>query len=403
MPDSSSPRVKGNSQIVLISGDAAFVGTLRGAFDANADFTIVEADFDGRTAERAAANAAALIVDLGSPELEGLAELRRFMTQAGELPVIIVIDSFDEIVARKLVQMRVVDILVKPVAPIELLRACAAVSRTGSEESQIYTFMPVSGGVGTTTLAILAASTLLGGKKRRKTQSTCLVDLNFYRGSCTDYLDIEPRLNLKEIELKPERLDRQLLESMVSHHQSGLDVIATRNLPTEVVTVAPNIVMSLLNVVCQCFEQIVLDMPRDWHAWTDNIVLGSNKLFLVSEATVPSVRRAKQLVEAISSQLGQRPQPKVIVNRFESGLFSSSLRNVDFARAIGESFAGTVPYNYRLVREAIDRGVPLAEIRKNSDVETAVERLLFPRTAKSPFFASLSRTPTLNWAWRGQA
>jgi hypothetical protein len=41
-----------------------------------------------------------------------------------------------------------------------------------------------------------------------------------------DYLDLEPRLNLGEIEPRPERLDRQLLEVMLSHHPSGLAVVA---------------------------------------------------------------------------------------------------------------------------------------------------------------------------------
>ena len=50
-----------------------------------------------------------------------------------------------------------------------------------------------------------------------------LIDLT---GACADYLDIEPRLNLNEIEPRPERLDRQLLEVMLSHHPSGLAVIA---------------------------------------------------------------------------------------------------------------------------------------------------------------------------------
>jgi pilus assembly protein CpaE len=148
----------------------------------------------------------------------------------------------------------------------------------------------------------------------------------------------------------------------------------------------------------------VIDLPNAWQPWTDNIVLGSNKLFLVSEATVPSLRKAKQLAQAISAKLGPRPKSNVIVNRFQWRLFSPGLRRADLKRALGDTLACTIPYNHKLVREAIDRGVPLNEIRKNSDVAIAVKQLINPRRPKSNVLLQLPiRSPTLNWAWPGSA
>jgi pilus assembly protein CpaE len=222
-----------------------------------------------------------------------------------------------------------------------------------------------------------------------------LVDLNFHNGACADYLDIDARLNVKELELNPERLDGQLLEGMLSRHSSGLAVVAAPNRPTDPSSVEPNIVMGLLNVVCQYFDHVVIDMPKAWQLWTDKIVFGSDRLFLVGEATVPGLRKAEQLARIVTGQPGQRPSAKVIVNRFERRLFSQGLRHRDIARILGEAFAGTVPYNHRLVREAIDRGMPLDEIRKNSNVAVAIKRLIVPRRiAKLSLFQSLARSPS---------
>jgi pilus assembly protein CpaE len=405
MSDGLSVFVKSKSRIILFSDDAEFVQPLQAAFDASAitGFTILECGLNSQAAEREISDAAILIVDLRASEQDYILELQQLMARIGDVPVIVIIDALTETAARKLVQMRVADILVKPVAPIELLRACTTLACSKSEESQIYTFLPAAGGVGTTTLAIQSALALLGAGTRGSL-STCLVDLNLHKGACADYLDIEARLKLEEIELKPERLDRQLLEGMLSRLPNGLAVIAAPNLPTEPSSVASNIVMRLLNIVCQCFDQVVIDMPNAWHSWTDHIVLGSNKLFLVSEATVPGVRKAKQLAKNISARLGQRPHPNVIVNRFEQRLFSSGLRSADFANTLGDYFAGTVPYNRKLVREAIDRGVPLGEIQKHSDVAAAVKRLIIPRRAKLNLLSqSLGRLPTLPWPILGRA
>jgi pilus assembly protein CpaE len=93
----------------------------------------------------------------------------------------------------------------------------------------------------------------------RSGASTCLVDLDFQHGACVDYLDLEPRLDLDEIEPRPERLDQQLLEVMLSHHASGLAVIAAPHRPAEmrsfdpVVTRSPDSGASF---------GVVIDMPR---------------------------------------------------------------------------------------------------------------------------------------------
>jgi len=57
-------------------------------------------------------------------------------------------------------------------------------------------------------------------------------------------------------------------------------------------------------------DYVVFDMPRTWFSWTDSVLLGSNKLFIITETTVPGLRQAKQLVEAIRERLGERPEAR---------------------------------------------------------------------------------------------
>src|SRR5216683_1274946 len=233
--------------------------------------------------------------------------------------------AVDANLARALLQMRVADFLVKPVSPVELVRTCARVANgsatAASTEAQIYTFLPAVGGAGVTTLAIQSAMILLNSGQRGKS-STCLVDLDFQHGACADYLDIEPRLNIGEIEPRPERLDRQLLEVMLSHHPSGLAVVAAPHHLAEMRSFDPDVVTRLLDLVSSNFDYVVFDMPRTWFSWTDSVLLGSNKLFIISEMTVPGLRHAKQLVEAVRERLGDGTTPQVIINRFEHRLFS---------------------------------------------------------------------------------
>ena len=265
-------------------------------------------------------------------------------------------------------------------------------------EAQIFTFLPAVGGAGATTLAVQTAMLLLNSGKRGKT-TTCLVDLDFQHGACADYLDIEPRLNLGEIEPSPERLDRQLLEIMLSYHASGLAVIAAPNRPAEMRSFDPDVVVRLLDLVSSHFDFVIFDMPRTWFSWTDDVLVGSNKLFIVSETTVPGLRQAKQLVDAVRERLSDGPKPQVIINRYVRKLFSLGLRRTDIKHAIGDAFVTYVPNDYSLVREAIDRGVPLEAIKPGNKITVELKKLILPQaSSKVAKNGAGERSLKLSWA-----
>jgi len=376
-----------NTVVAVLTADPAFEQSVSATFGASGaiELRVVRgtvASVDNFAAE----GATVVVIDLDTARPEEMVALERMMLQIGiSPPVVVVTQSFDAEVARSLLQMRVADFLVKPVQPIELVRTCARVARSAvaeTKEAQIYTFIPAVGGAGVTTLAIQTALLLLNSGQRVR-PTVCLVDLDFQHGACADYLDLEPRLDLKEIEPRPERLDRQLLEIMLSHHASGLEVIAAPNRPAEMRSFDPDMVTRLLDLVSSHFDYVVIDMPRTWFSWTDSVLLGSNRTFIVSEMTVPSIRQAKALVAAIRERLGDGPQPRVVVNRFEQRMFDPGLKKADVEQALGADFAGTIPNNYRLVREAIDRGVPLDEVKAGNNISAQLKKLMLPQIAKT--------------------
>jgi pilus assembly protein CpaE len=372
--------------VVVLTADDGFEEQARATFGASAQIglDVIKGKLSGRE-QIDIDGATVVVVDIDAGDEAELEALDRLVTHIGNWPPVVAItQNFAESVARRLMQIRVADFLVKPVSPVELVQTCARVAKkpaaAEAAEAQILTFLPAVGGAGVTTLAVQSAMLLLNSGARGKT-ATCLVDLDFQHGACADYLDIEPRLNLGEIEPRPERLDRQLLEVMISQHPSGLAVVAAPNRPAEMRSFDPDVVTRLLDLVSSHFDYVVFDMPRTWFSWTDSVLLGSNKLFIVSETTVPGLRHAKQLVEAIRERLGEGPQPQVIINRFEQKLFSSSLRRGDIEQALGEAFAATIPNHYGIVREAIDRGVPLEDIKPGNKISAQLKKLIFPQTA----------------------
>src|SRR3984957_14940704 len=392
------------TRVVVVTGDDAFAEQARSTFGASAKITldVIKGGLTG-AGDIDVAGASVVVVDIDASDESQLEALTRLMTRIGNWPpVVAVTQAFEETVARRLMQMRVADFLVKPVAPVELVRTCARVAKApggaDTTEAQIFTFLPAVGGAGVTTLAVQTAMLLLNSGARGKS-STCLVDLDFQHGACADYLDIEPRLNLNEIEPRPERLDRQLLEVMLSQHPSGLAVIAAPNRPAEMRSFDPDVVTRLLDLVSSHFDYVVFDMPRTWFSWTDSVLLGSNRLFVVSETTVPGLRQAKQLVDAIRERLGDGPKPQVIINRFVAKMFSSSLRRADIEQAIGDAFLACIPNDYALVREAIDRGVPLEEVKKGNKITLQLKKLIVPQGQSTAAKEAVGAGKKLKLSW----
>jgi pilus assembly protein CpaE len=381
MPGQTAERV----QIAALTPDPEFAEVLRATFGgaAQIDLELAAGTLHDNADKVDFKNAGIVIIDIDDARESEVVALQRLMLRAGHWPPVIAVSrGFDAAVARVLVQSRIADFLVKPVPPVELVRACASLTKRevgdARADAQIYTLLPSAGGVGVTTLAIQTAMLLLNSRGSRMRPSTCLVDLDIQHGAVADYLDLEPRHDLGEIEPRPERLDRQLLEVMLSHHSSGLAVVAAPHRPAEMRSFDPTVVTRLLDLVSSNFDYVIFDMPRTWFSWTDSVLLGSNQIYIVSEATVPGLRHAKQLVAAIKSRLDEAPKPQVIVNRFNQKLFSSGLTRNDLEQVLGESFAAAIPNDYALVREAIDRGVPLEEVKPGNKITQQMKKYLLP-------------------------
>lgn len=370
-------------RIVLISTDKVFAQETRAAFSSSdlIELVLVEKNVVELRGEIQESSCDAAIIDMDAAKLEEIEALQRITRRLeGKAPMVVVTKEFNAAAVRILVQLQVADFLVRPIKTADLVRSCIRVlqgpGREENSESQIYTFMPAAGGVGTTTLTLQTAFQLHHSATRGV--STCVVDLNFQQGACAEYLDLEPRFDITEIENQPERLDRQLLDVMLSKHPSGLCVLAAPTRPSEMRSFNADVVVRMLDLVSAYFDNVVIDMPRTWFPWTETVLLGSNKLYIVAEMTVPCLRHTQRLIQAVYETVGKEVKPNVIVNRYEQKMFESGIKQADVQEILGDHFIGGISNNYRLVREAVDRGVPLHEVDPNANVVTDLKRIILP-------------------------
>ena len=158
-------------------------------------------------------------------------------------------------------------------------RGATAPAPNDRAKSAIVSFVPSAGGVGNATIAMEAAVQMKTNKVTRD-RAICLIDLDFQSSHVCDLLDLEPRLQIQEVSMQPERLDAQLFELFVSHHSTGLDVIAaprSKNVQNGLSVAALD---ALFAMISKRYDLVLIDLPVPWLDWTPQILTVSDTVIV---------------------------------------------------------------------------------------------------------------------------
>ena len=381
----SSSALSGGSaaDVLLISEDLELKSVISNGFAEKKHFilkTIKGAVSETENFLNLEAQPGVVLLDLKTAGTDELAALERVKRGAfADVPVIALSSFLDHDIVRKLVQIKVDDWLPKDASFTDIYRACERLYRKPNtqmlnKDATCYSFVPASGGSGTTTLAIETA--FLIGRAKHQLGSTCLVDLNFQDGCIADYLDISPSFRIEELASAPGRLDRQLLDVMLSRHASGLAVLATPRVPGKFIHVDESLIGMVLGLLSRSFDQVIIDLPKSWYPWMDNVIWGSNHVYVVTNFTVPALRHARYVLDAILAKAVNDARVSVIVNRHREKLLGGGLKKADAEQLMRDWLAGFIPDCADLVHEAINRGMAVSEVNKGNKLEKALQRIL---------------------------
>src|SRR5438270_89085 len=112
--------------VVAQCRDADFERLVRSTFgmDGKVELSLTVGSFANEVRKLDAGGATVVIVDIDPGSGADFAALNALTQRLGGMPpVIVAIPSFDVSLARQLLQMRVADFVVKPVQPLDLMRA----------------------------------------------------------------------------------------------------------------------------------------------------------------------------------------------------------------------------------------------------------------------------------------
>lgn len=256
-----------------------------------------------------------------------------------------------------------IDDLEIAIAPLRA-RTDAARQSAVASRAKVVSVIKSVGGVGATALTSQLAIRFAAREETRGREA-CLLDLDVQFGDAAFQLGLRPRLSLSDLVEAGQRLDAELMRATISEHSSGLKVIAAppEMMPLEGLT--SDHVMEIVELAAREFGTVFVDLPTNWTNWSLSVLARSDLVLLVTELTVAGLHRARRQLDLIQSQDLGGLDVRIVVNRYEKAL-ARAIRPNDAREALGRDIAYNVSNDFPLMRAAIDRGIPISEVKRKS-------------------------------------
>ena len=317
--------------------------------------------------EISAAAAAVVQVDPDTPS-----SVKRFQKLAQVVSTPLIAAAYDPPLAlvRSLVRSGAHDVIPLPlniedletsIAPLadEVAKRGAAID---ASRSKVITVIKGVGGAGATAL-ISQLAIRFAQSEAAHGREACLIDLDVQFGDVAFQLGLKPKLSLADLFEAGTRLDGSLLRATTTDHAGGLKVIAA---PAEMMPlegVSNEHLMEIIDLATREFGTVFIDLPTNWTNWSLSLVARSDLVLLVTELTVAGINRARRQLKLLESQDLNNLDVRVIANRYEKSQ-TRTIRPADVREALGQDVAYTVSNDFALMRAAIDRGVPISDIKR---------------------------------------
>lgn len=244
----------------------------------------------------------------------------------------------------------------RPTTTTDLLEAFVRLTsaqrrvRNEGPRGKVFSVINAKGGSGATTVAVNLALALQSAHGQ-----AALVDLAPL-GHCALHLNLKPLFSVADATRNLHRMDASLLESFMTRHSGGLQLLAGTNTPAGMETSTAEFVR-LFDMLVTHYRYVVVDASTRFDAASRLVSNLSETVLLVACTDVASLWSAAR-VQQYLGETGSRERVRLVLNRFRKVPgFSES----DAEAAAGAKLLWRVPNQYFAVSSAIDRGTPLME------------------------------------------
>ena len=132
--------------------------------------------------------------------------------------------------------------------------------------------------------------------------------------------------------------------------------------------------LAILDLATAEFGTVFVDLPANWTNWSLSLLARADLVLMVTELRVSSLHRARRQLDLLSSQDLNNLDLRIVVNRVEKGFFKN-VSSADAERVLKRPVAFTVTNDHATMGQAIERGIPLAEVKRKCPLVKDIDLL----------------------------
>lgn len=244
-----------------------------------------------------------------------------------------------------------------------------AARTVGFQESKRICVVGASGGAGATIVACNLAVELA----ELTNQRCALIDMNLELGDVGCSFDIQPNYSVADVCRDGAEVDEVLFARAAHELSENVSVLVRPEKVEEAQEISPEGIESMLAVAKENFSFVVVDLPRWFGLLSVTAVRDTNKVLIVTELTVSSIRNATRMYEWLCQTGAPEDSLEIVLNRCKADFAQLTIEDVQ--THFGKPFFAMIPNDYRRIRSSLDIGRPIMREAPRSPARLAIQEM----------------------------
>jgi len=219
------------------------------------------------------------------------------------------------------------------------------------EDHQVIAVFSPKGGVGKTTLATNLALAL----KRETNQSVALLDANLQFGDVGVLLNLNPKNKSMLDAVEGGEPDRDILQSVIIDHSTGIRVLLAPPSPEGADMVTPAYLRKMVDMLRENHDWVVVDVPSGLNDHSLGVLDAADQILVVAALEITTIKNVRLFLEVADQLDYERSKIRLVINRSDA---AQGIRIGDVEASIRRPIDGSIVSDGRLSVLAVNRGVP---------------------------------------------
>jgi pilus assembly protein CpaE len=263
---------------------------------------------------------------------------------------------------------------------VAIRRLLRRMDSTPSTRGMVVAVYSAKGGLGTSTVAVNLATSIA---REQPAARVALVDFVVVGGDVRVMLDLKPSYDIGDLVLKVDRIDGELLSSLMTPGPAGTLILPSSDRPEVQDLIEGAATSTILAQLRANFHFVVLDLEHYLGERTVGALDVADRIVLVTQLSVPALRSTQRTLD-LFNRLGYPPSKVlVVVNRSNA---ESALTIGDAETVLGRPISAKLPNDFSACAEAMTKGVPVLEHEPGSALAGSFRQLA----------ASMAGTPVVS-------